>query len=82
MKNFSQKLNWEKAGLLLKEGAIGILPTDTIYGICGSALNKKTIGKIYKLRKRNSKKPMIVLICSLNSLKKFEIKLKKWQGEY
>ncbi len=79
MKNFSQKLNWKKAGFLLKEGAAGVLATDTLYGICGPALNKKTVGEIYKLRKRNPKKPMIVLISSLNDLKKFKVKLKKWQ---
>lgn len=81
MKNFSQKLNWERAAFLLKEGAVGVVPTDTVYGICGSALNKKTVEKIYKLRKRRSEKPMIVLISSLNDLKKFKVKLKKWQKE-
>jgi len=81
MKNFSQKLNWKKTGLLLKEGVIGVLATDTLYGICGPALNKKTVEKIYKLRKRNPKKPMIVLISSFNDLKKFKVKLKKWQKE-
>ena len=63
----------------MKEGAVGVVPTDTSYGICGPALNKKTVEKIYKLRKRNPKKPMIVLISSLNDLKKFKVKLKKWQ---
>lgn len=81
MKNFSQKLSWKKAALLLKEGTIGVVPTDTFYGICGSALNKKTVWEIYKLRKRNPKKPMIVLIPSFNDLKKFKVRLKKWQKE-
>ncbi len=57
------------------------MATDTLYGICGSALNKKTVEKIYKLRKRHPAKPMIVLISSLNDLKKFKVKLKKWQKE-
>ncbi len=71
----SEKNSWIKAALLLKEGVIGVIPTDTIYGICGSALNKKTVQKIYKLRKRNSKKPMIILITSIDDLKIFKIKL-------
>jgi tRNA A37 threonylcarbamoyladenosine synthetase subunit TsaC/SUA5/YrdC len=31
--------DWDyvKAGMLLKEGAIGVIPTDTLYGICTSA---------------------------------------------
>lgn len=58
----------------LKEGETGILPTDTIYGILGSALNKKTVEKIYRLRKRNKEKPMIILISSLKDLKLFNVK--------
>ena len=69
----------KRTALLLREGAIGVVPTDTIYGICGSALNKKTVEKIYKLRKRNPKKPVIILIGSVGDLKKFNVKLKKWQ---
>jgi len=67
--------------LFLKEGAIGVIPTDTIYGICGSALNKKTVEKIYKLRKRNPKKPVIILVGSIGDLKEFNVKLKDWQEE-
>lgn len=68
-------MNWKELALLLKEGGIAVMPTDTIYGICGSALSKKTVEKIYKLRKRNLKKPMIILISDLEDLKKFGIKL-------
>ena len=60
---------------LLLQNKIGVLPTDTIYGLVGRALSKKAVQKIYKLRKRNAKKPMIVLIDSLDDLKLFGIKL-------
>lgn len=70
-----ENLSWQKLALFLKEGAIAVMPTDTIYGICGSALNKKTVKKVYRLRKRNIKKPMIILISNLEDLKKFGIKL-------
>lgn len=50
------------------------MPTDTIYGLLGSALNKKTVAKIYKLRRRNTKKPLIVLIGSATDLEIFGIK--------
>lgn len=73
------KNSWRKTALLLKKGAIGVIPTDTIYGICGSTLNKETVEKIYKLRKRKPEKPMIVLISSLNDLKIFGVELKNWQ---
>jgi L-threonylcarbamoyladenylate synthase len=74
-----EDLDWMKAAMLLKEGAIGVIPTDTIYGICTSAFNKKAVEKVYKLRKRNPNKPCIILISSLEDLKKFNIRLTLWQ---
>ena len=67
---------------LLKAGKIGVMPTDTIYGIVGSALNPKTVEEIYSLRKRETDKPMIVLIFSLDDLKKFDIALTKIQENF
>lgn len=46
----------------IKKGAIAVIPTDTIYGIITSALNQASVEKVYKLRKRNSTKPMIILV--------------------
>lgn len=66
----------------LKNGGIAVIPTDTIYGIVGSALNPKTVERIYKLRKRALGKPMIILILSLEDLKKFDIKLTQKQKEF
>jgi O-6-methylguanine DNA methyltransferase len=74
-----EDLDWLKAALLLKEGAIGVIPTDTIYGICASAFNRKSVEKVYKLRKRNPNKPCIILISSFDDLKKFNVKLNFWQ---
>jgi len=64
---------------ILKEGGIGVLPTDTIYGLVGSALNKETVEMIYKIRKREKTKPFIILISSPKDLKIFEIKIKPFQ---
>lgn len=64
---------------ILLSGGIGIFPTDTLYGVVGSALNKKTVERIYKLRRRDLKKPMIILISSKNDLKKFGIKITSQQ---
>lgn len=60
---------------VLAAGGIGVLPTDTIYGIVGSALDKKSVARIYKLRRRNPKKPMVILIGSLEQLKLFGVRL-------
>ncbi|MDO8557048.1 MAG: L-threonylcarbamoyladenylate synthase [Candidatus Jorgensenbacteria bacterium] len=72
-------MNFKKIALLLRGGAIGVIPTDTIYGICASALDKKAVQEVYKLRRRNPQKPMIILISSLKDINKFDIDLKPWQ---
>lgn len=66
----------------LKNGGIAVIPTDTIYGIVGSALNQKTVERIYKLRIRTSEKPFIILISTLDDLEKFDVKLTKKQREF
>ncbi|MBI4094230.1 MAG: threonylcarbamoyl-AMP synthase [Candidatus Liptonbacteria bacterium] len=59
---------------ILKNGGVGVLPTDTIYGVVGSALSRVAVERIYALRRRNRGKPMIVLIGSLSDLKKFAVR--------
>lgn len=59
----------------LQKGGIGILPTDTLYGLVGRAENKKAVARIRKLKQRSVSKPFIILISSLRDLEKFKIKL-------
>jgi L-threonylcarbamoyladenylate synthase len=58
---------------ILKSGGAGILPTDTIYGIVGSALMPATVARIYRLRRRNPEKPMIILVASVSDTEQFGI---------
>jgi len=69
------------AEILNKAGGVGVLPTDTIYGVVGRATDKKAVARIYKLRKRNPKKPFIILVSSLRDLNIFSIKLDKQTGK-
>lgn len=62
-----------KAIAILKSGGIGILPTDTIYGIVGSALMPETVARIYHQRKRDYRKPTIILVASVSDVKKFGV---------
>lgn len=65
--------DWEKAASLFINGKIGIIPTDTIYGISCTASNKDLVLKIYKIKSRDLKKPFIILISSVKDLSKFGI---------
>jgi len=60
---------------LIKDGGIGVMPTDTIYGLVGQAMNKDIVQRIYKVRKRSPDKPLIILIGSIEDLGLFGIKV-------
>ena len=44
----------------LKDGNIAGLPTETVYGLAGNAYSNKAVKKIFKLKKRPKKNPLIV----------------------
>ena len=67
---------------ILKDGGVIVMPTDTIYGILGSAVNPKTVEKIYLLRKRSLDKPFIILIGSIKDLEVFGIQLSSKQRQF
>lgn len=58
---------------ILKEGGIGVLATDTLYGLVGRALSLDTVERIYKVRRRDPDKPLIILIHAVEDLKLFGI---------
>src|SRR3989344_2721856 len=53
---------------ILRRNGVGVVPTDTIYGISAPALSEQAVMRIYKIRERDLKKPMIILISSLANL--------------
>ncbi len=69
------------AEILLK-GGIGVIPTDTLYGIVGRADNPETVERIYKVRKRSPDKPFIILISSFEDLDKFSVEISEESKEY
>jgi L-threonylcarbamoyladenylate synthase len=75
----------------INEGGVGIIPTDTIYGLVGSALLPDTIDRIYQLKRRDKNKPLIVLISDIEQCEQFGIELSErlieqlksyWPGAY
>jgi len=65
----------DKISELIKNESIGIIPTDTIYGLVGSAFSKVAVERIYKVKKRDSRKPLIVLICEYKDIRNFSVKI-------
>ncbi len=57
----------DEAAALLKAGNIGIIPTDTLYGLAVCASDKKAVERFYKLKNR-TKKPGTIIAASIEQL--------------
>jgi L-threonylcarbamoyladenylate synthase len=66
--------NLSKAIKYLKKKELVAVPTETVYGLAGNAYSSKAVKKIYLLKKRPYKNPLIIHYYSLDQLKK-DVKL-------
>tara|TARA_B100000965_G_scaffold272676_1_gene230736 strand:+ start:1364 stop:2296 length:933 start_codon:yes stop_codon:yes gene_type:complete len=62
--------NIKKAIKYLNNNDCIAIPTETVYGLAGNAYSDKSTEKIFKLKKRPKKNPLIVHYYNLNLLKK------------
>lgn len=52
---------------LLQDGKIGVMPTDTVYGVVARALDKQAVERLYKLKSRE-RKPGTIIAASIEQL--------------
>lgn len=71
--NPMKKESVDRIVAIIKKGGIGVIPTDTIYGLVGSAFMPKTVERVYQVRQRHPKKPMLVLIEKSGDLARFGV---------
>lgn len=53
---------------LLCRGGVGLLPSDTIYGLSCLALDRAAVAKLHTIKLRDAAKPFIILISTLKML--------------
>ncbi len=58
---------------LLKNGGVGVLPTDTVYGLVCAANNRESVVRLYALKNRD-KKPGTLIAASMEQLVNIGIK--------
>ena len=66
----------------LKQGNIGVLPTDTVYGIVASARIPEAVERVYALRDRDTDKPCIVLLPDAGALEEYGIVPTVYESEF
>jgi L-threonylcarbamoyladenylate synthase len=55
----------------LKNGGLILYPTDTVWSIGCDATNPDAVDKVYELKKRDRSQPFILLVSSVEMLKKY-----------
>ena len=55
----------------LRAGALGIFPTDTVYGIGCDAFNTQALEMLYQCKKRSLDKPINILVSNREMVQKF-----------
>lgn len=55
----------------LNRGKTVLYPTDTVWGIGCDATNEEAVKEIYRIKERAESKSLIILVSSLNMLKKY-----------
>lgn len=66
----SSDLNLKEIKKILKQGGVLVYPTDTVYGICADFNSTEGIKKIYKVKERDERSPLIALLSDKKYLEK------------
>lgn len=69
-KNNSQEVI-KRTVQILKKGGVVVYPTETSYGLGGDAIQKKVLKKIFKIKKRDPKKSVSLLVSSFKMAKDY-----------
>lgn len=78
----------KQAALILKNGGIVAIPTETVYGLAANALDENAVNKIFKAKGRPNDNPLIVHISKIEDMDKYaytntkayELADKLWPG--
>lgn len=60
---------------VLEEGGVVVYPTDTVWGIGCDALNSRAVERVYKIKRRDVQKSLIVLLDDYSALSKYVAKV-------
>jgi len=64
-----------KTASIIKKGGVVIFPTATVYGLGCDCGNPRAVRKIYRIKGRSWKKPLVLMLSSKSQLEKLPIKI-------
>lgn len=67
MTQYFSSLSDDEIVRLLRDGAVGVLPTDTVYGLVAVAHNQSAVSKMYHLKQRE-RQPGTIIAASVEQL--------------
>ncbi|MBS9523932.1 threonylcarbamoyl-AMP synthase [Litoribacter alkaliphilus] len=63
--------NIQKAKSLLEQGELVAIPTETVYGLAGNALDAQAVSKIFETKNRPSFDPLIIHVGKIEQVSKY-----------
>ncbi len=51
-----------EAARVIASGGVAVIPTETLYGLAANPLDERAVKRIYEIKKRDPRKPLIVLV--------------------
>ncbi|MBK9272079.1 MAG: threonylcarbamoyl-AMP synthase [Saprospiraceae bacterium] len=67
-----------KSAQLLREGNVIAIPTETVYGLAGNALNSKVVSQIFNIKGRPITNPLILHVNSVDQAKLYSSEWPEW----
>ena len=78
--DFKNGIEYDKlkeAADIIKNGGIGIFPTETVYGIGADCFNSEAVERVYEAKNRPKNKAMSVLVNDISMIEEIALKISK-----
>lgn len=60
---------------IIKNGGVGVIPTDTVYGLACSAFSATAVKRMFNVKSRSAGKPPVIILADLEDLDLFGVNL-------
>ncbi len=63
--------DFSEAAMIIKNGGLVAVPTETVYGLAGNGLDERTVKKIYEVKGRPAVKPLSLMVPDKEAIKQY-----------